>query len=194
MNTVTAENYQPPSAASAVPLSPEGESHSGFALFTPGETGYPQVSDHWCITRDGDLECYALYRRHYSSRKNAQPKQRQFVGPGDPMVLIISNGLSLFVWLKQQYRRDGQTGINCAVFRNEGRVLSSLLINEAATLARLRWPGERLFTFVDATQVRHKRDPGRCFVRAGWQRDGESKAGLLIFADRAINANPPRGG
>ena len=175
----------------SVPPQPEGESYSGFALFTPDETGYPQVSEHWYLTRDGNRECFAMYRRHYSSRKNNHPKQRQFVGPGDPMVLISSCGLAMFVWIKQAFRRDGQPGVNCAVFRNEGRVLSSRLITEAATLARLRWPGERLFTFVDARQVRHKRDPGRCFARAGWQRDGESKRGLLIFADRPINADPP---
>lgn len=171
--------------------SQEGESYSGFALFTPGESGCRQVSEHWCVTRDGNPECFAMYRRHYSSRKNRAPKQRQFVGPGESMVLIGTDGLSLFVWRKERFRQDGQTGVNCAVFRNEGGALSSTLIIEAVQLAVQKWPGERLFTFVDAGQVRRKRDPGRCFTKAGWRRCGISKGGLLIFESDGLTTSPP---
>jgi len=76
-----------------------------------------------------------------------------------------------------------ETGVNCAVFRNEqstcGR--SSQLIAAAMNLAWERWPGERLFTFVDDKMVRHKRDPGRCFIRAGFTRCGISQSGKLVF-------------
>lgn len=161
------------------------------ALFTPFEAGAPKVSEHWCLVRDGDTLGYALYRAHYTSRKNPRPKIRQFVGPGKPMVLISGDGSALFVWLKQKFRRDGQVGVNCTVFRNEGDTLSSVLITEAAELAQKRWPGERLFTFVDAGQVRRKRDPGRCFLRAGWHLEGRSKLGLLIFAARPAASPSP---
>ncbi len=30
-----------------------------------------------------------------------------------------------------------------------------------------------MITFVDATKVRHKRDPGRCFLRAGFHVSGK---------------------
>lgn len=38
-----------------------------------------------------------------------------------------------------------------------------------------------MITFVDASQVARKRDPGRCFFRAGFVRVGETAGGLLAF-------------
>jgi hypothetical protein len=29
--------------------------------------------------------------------------------------------------------------------------------------------------------VRHKRDPGRCYRKAGWRHVGETRGGLLAF-------------
>lgn len=177
---------------------PDFGSLSDFGFFTPVECGYRLLSPHWCLSCDGDPAGYALYRRHYSAAKNngaaknqltqdrsvrrGRSRQRQFVGPGQSLVLLGTDALSLFVWQRARYRQDGQLGINCAVFRNEGNALSSLLIIEASHLAWRKWPGERLFTFVDAQKVRAKRDPGRCFRKAGWQHAGTSKGGLLILA------------
>lgn len=176
-------------------------SPSEFGFFTPVECGYPLLSPHWCLSRDGDPAGYALYRRHYSAAKNnraaknspakrrhartrrkQQKKQRQFVGPGQSLVLLGTDVLSLLVWQRAKYRQDGQLGINCAVFRNEGKALSSLLIAEASHLAWRKWPEERRFMFVDAQKVRPKRDPARCFRKASWQPVGKSKGGLLILA------------
>jgi hypothetical protein len=36
-------------------------------------------------------------------------------------------------------------------------------------------------SFVDAEKVRHKRDPGRCYRKAGWTHVGHTKGGLLAF-------------
>lgn len=38
-----------------------------------------------------------------------------------------------------------------------------------------------MVTFVDTNEVRRKRDPGRCYLRAGFAFDGFTKAGLLAF-------------
>ena len=103
------------------------------------------------------------------------------------MVLLTADCAALWVWRRGHdsgYRWhgvDAQSGVCCAIFRNEGPVLSSTLIREADDLAWARWPGERHFTYVNPAKVRHKRDPGRCFLKAGWNRCGESKGGLLIF-------------
>jgi hypothetical protein len=53
-----------------------------------------------------------------------------------------------------------------------------------------------MVTFVDASKVRRKRDPGRCFLRAGFERDGATEGGLLAFVlrpDRMPAPEPARG-
>jgi len=69
-------------------------------------------------------------------------------------------------------------------FRNEGAGLSSELIREAIAATLHRWPDVPdlgMITFVDAGKVRRKRDPGRCYIRAGFKHIGETKGGLLTF-------------
>lgn len=85
----------------------------------------------------------------------------------------------MFVWRKF-IDASGQHGVNCAVFRNESPCLSSILIRQADAIADQCWPGERHYTYVRAEAVR-SRNPGYCFIRAGWQRCGKTKSGLLIL-------------
>jgi hypothetical protein len=47
-----------------------------------------------------------------------------------------------------------------------------------------------MVTFVDADEVRRKRDPGRCYLRAGFTRDGETVGGLLALR-LSLDAMPP---
>ena len=134
----------------------------------------------WIDCKDGNPTAMAIFQRHYTAR--AKRKLFQFVGPGQKMVLLTPDARALFVWRK--FIDDAipkQTGVNCAVFRNEGTQLSSFLIGEAQMLAWQRWPGERLYTYVDPLKTRRKRDPGRCFIRAGWKPCGETKGKLRIL-------------
>jgi hypothetical protein len=138
----------------------------------------------WTESKDGDPVGFALYRRHYSSKKNKKPKQRQFVGPGERIVLLGRDCSALFVWVKKQFRADGQQGVNCSVFRNESSNRSSSMIREAMIAAWEKWPGERLFTFVDAPEIKST-NPGYCFQMAGWIRCGfTKKRGLFILECR----------
>lgn len=140
--------------------------------FTPAEIGYPQRSTHWREARDADLYALMLFRRHYSYRHSRNPETRHFAGPAEKMVLLSNDGRALFVWRRENFRVDRETGVYCSIFRNEGAVLSSLLILEAEKLAWARWPGERLFTHVDPTAIRGS-NPGCCFRKAGWVRQKE---------------------
>lgn len=140
-----------------------------------------KVSEHWFESRDADPVALEIYLRHYSARPNGESDSPCFVGPGEKIVLLTGEATALFIWRWEKKRDDGQTGINCTAFRNESQVLSSLLIEESCAVAWGKWPGERLFTFIDAAKTRRKRDPGRCFRRAGWRNCGYSKAGLLIM-------------
>ncbi len=138
------------------------------------------ISDRvWMPIRDGNPSALAIFRRHYSC-KNRRPKLEQFIGPGEKMALLSADALALFAWRKERFRFDGQRGCECTVFRNEGAGLSSDLIREADRIAWERWPGARHFTFVDASKVA-SRNPGYCFLMAGWRKCGVTKTGLLIF-------------
>lgn len=135
-------------------------------------------SGPWIPIRDGNPTGMSIFMRHYTARDRR--KVFQFVGPGEKLVLITQDARALFVWRK--FISDaGETGVNCAVFRNEGAGLSSDLIRAADSVAAQRWPNERLYTYVDPSRVRHKRDPGRCFLKAGYRRCGTTKSGKLVF-------------
>lgn len=137
---------------------------------------------HWYPVRDGDSRAVALYRRHYSCRKaSVRFGAFGFTGPGTSMVLLTADALALFVWRKFiDHCIPIQTGVNCAVFRNESGIQSSVLIREACNLAWQRWPGERLYTYVNASKIRSV-NPGYCFKMAGWRECGRSKGGLVIL-------------
>lgn len=149
------------------------------------------IGKGWIEVLDGDASGRAIYERHYSAQKalarRRARKTKLYVGPGDKMVLLYADARALFVWRREkpEFRRDGQVGVNCAVFRNEGAGNSSDLILEAERPAWLRWPGERLFTFVDAKLTAGRRsrnsEPGQCFIEAGWRPCGETATGLNIL-------------
>jgi hypothetical protein len=145
---------------------------------------FPDLDGHWYAVRDGDPRALALYLRHYSARKNGPSPLPTFVGPGEGrIVLLAGGGNALFVWRKDRLRQDGQTGVNCSIFRNESPVRSSDLIREACDIAWARWPGERLFTFVwDAKVV--SENPGSCYRHAGWTVAGRNKDGRLTILER----------
>jgi hypothetical protein len=137
----------------------------------------------WFGVKDGDPRARRLYSRHYSKYHYADGRQpKLFVGPGEKMVLLTSDCLALFVWRKF-INRSGQVGVNCAVFRNEGPHLSSVLILEAECLAWDRWPGERLYTYVNPAAVRST-NPGYCFLVAGWCKCGISKKRKYVILEK----------
>lgn len=149
---------------------------------------------NWYGINRADFRGLALYERHYSARvyKDGR-KRKQYAPPGSPMCLLTVKCDALFGWVKNKIpRKDGQVGINCFVFRNESAVLSSQLIREADALAWQRWPEDgRHFTYVDPEKVGDaEKNPGYCFIKAGWRRAGKSKRGLLILEIVATEALP----
>jgi len=137
----------------------------------------------WIPVRDANDTARSIFDNHYSRRRYLDGRaDLRFCGPGEKMVLVTPDALALFVWRKF-FSMDHQEGINCAIFRNEGAAggRSSDLIRAAMDLAWERWPGQRLYTYVDPRKVIHKRDPGRCFLRAGWRHYGWAKHGQRIL-------------
>jgi len=135
---------------------------------------------HWLVVKDGDPRARALYLRHYSARKAESKATGTFVGPGEKMVLLSKDCQAIWVWRKMKYRRDDQWGIECFAFRNESSVLSSELILEAEQLGLRRWPGARLWTYVDPSEVGSS-NPGFCYEQAGWSNLGKQSNGLVLY-------------
>jgi hypothetical protein len=144
-----------------------------------------QPATHWFSVKDGNPVALEIYRRHYSCRQYKDGRVRKlFCGPGEKMVLLTHENDALFVWRKF-IDRSGQQGVNCAVFRNEGKHLSSKLILEAEQIARLRWTHDRFYTYVNPQKIKST-NPGYCFIQAGWERYGKTKGGLLILGKGGI--------
>jgi hypothetical protein len=138
---------------------------------------------HWLPILDGDDRARDLFNRHYSRHSYADGrKPRLFVGPGEKMALLTADCDALFVW-RRFISGDGQEGVNCAVFRNESAILSSELIREAEQLAWQRWPGERLYTYVNPRGIKST-NPGCCFKKAGWRVCGKTKVHKLVILEK----------
>lgn len=140
---------------------------------------------YWEQITDGDPRARAIFHRHYSYRPYKDGRRPLlFVGPGEKVVLLSLTGDALFVWRKY-FSKDAQTGINCAVFRNESPVQSSTLIAEAERIALDRWGACRLYTYVNAGKIRST-NPGFCFKANGWRFCGITKRRLLHILEKNI--------
>lgn len=151
----------------------------------------------WEQSNRFDATVVPLADRHYNRRKIGSP---QFVPPGRCVVLATPERDAFWItsWPFAEYVKHSWPGAwVCSAFRNESSHLSSALIREALAATAFIWraweelrafvylwpapPAVGCITFVNAAKVRHKRDPGRCYLRAGFRRVGMTKGGLLAF-------------
>lgn len=149
----------------------------------------------WRLSHRADPEAVRLADRHYNRQHVGSP---QFVPPGRCVVLCALDGNAVWVtsWPFAEYARHAWAGawVN-SLFRNEGAGLSSDLILHAIAATRWVWgdaPPLGMITFVDAGQVRHKRDPGRCYRKAGFRHVGFTKGGLHAFQLLGADMPPPQ--
>lgn len=155
-------------------------------LGDPAGRPLPEPTAHQVWTRSyrADPAAVVIADRHYNRQKVGSP---QFVPPGRCVVLLSECRRALWVtsWPFAQYVRHAWPGawVNI-LFRNEGAGLSSDLIRAAVAATLAEWPEPPalgLVTFVDAGKTRPKRDPGRCYRRAGFRHVGFTKGGLWAF-------------
>ena len=138
----------------------------------------------WVRSHRADKDVRPLADRHYNRQKIGSP---QFAPPGRCLVLKTSELDAFWItsWPFAQYVKHAWAGAwVCSAFRNEGAHLSSELIRDAvaATLAEYGEPPSiGMITFVDTTKTRRKRDPGRCYLRAGFKNAGLTKGGLIAL-------------
>jgi len=165
-------------------MSPPGERQPDTACPVTVSNRQPYLfGTGWIAVRDGDDTARDIFHQHYSYKPYADGRRpKLFVGPGEKLALVWPDASALFIWRKF-ISGDGQEGVNCAVFRNEGAMLSSELIRQADVIADERWPGERHYTYVNPRRVRSV-NPGCCFKKAGWRRCGETKYNRLVVLER----------
>lgn len=130
---------------------------------------------------------------HYNRQHVGSP---QFVPPGRCLVLITADRRALWITSWPEFVQHAWPGawIN-STFRNEGAGLSSELITEAVAATLWKWPtppAHGFVTFIDPSKVRHKRDPGRCYRKAGWTllKERTKKEGLLVFQLKPCDMPP----
>lgn len=160
-------------------------------------------TDGLMVTTHFDAEMAMLADRHYSRRTVGA---RQFLYSGRKLVLRNAEGTVLFAWIYPDpaMRMDGQTGFNCAIFRNESTRKASDIILEAEQAAVAKWGPHRMYTYIDPAKTatikrRGKKDHdpssrqvGFCYLMAGWKplmhkngRPHLSKAGQHLLVKLA---------
>lgn len=138
----------------------------------------------WIMSSRADPDVLPLADRHYNRQSVGSP---QFVPPGRCVVFKTRdfNAVWTTSWPFAEFVKHAWAGawMN-SLFRNEGAGLSSELIREAVAATQDIWPAAPplgMVSFVDASKVRHKRDPGRCYRRAGFRHVGFTQGGLHVF-------------
>jgi len=142
------------------------------------------MTQPWYVSHRADVRALPLADAHYNRQSIGSP---QFVPPSTCLVLLLEDADAVWTTThpKAEYTKHAWAGawVN-SLFRNESPLLSSWLITKAVAATRARWPDVPplgIVSFVDASQVRHKRDPGRCYRKAGWRHVGFTQGGLWCF-------------
>lgn len=136
----------------------------------------------WKLSFRADSDVRLLADRHYNRQSVGSP---QFVPPGRCLVFKTECLRAAWVTSWPLYVRHAWPGawVN-SFFRNEGAGLASELIREAVGATLTFWhtpPSLGMVSFVDPKKVRRKRDPGRCYRKAGFRHVGFTKAGLWVY-------------
>lgn len=145
---------------------------------------------HWHKVSRRDPRARELADRHYSRQT---PGAAGFMASGKTLVLMTCDAAALWGAIENLDPAGGRRW-RCSIFRNESPIRSSDLIVEATARTYAYWrrhygglPAVPLTTEVNPDRVKRKRDPGRCFLRAGWRRV-DVRRGLVV-----LQAPPPAG-
>jgi hypothetical protein len=141
---------------------------------------------NWQLSWRADPVANAVAKRHYNSQS---PDSAQWVKPGACLCFRTVEGGA--IWFSSapfaEYVQHAWAGAwENSTFRNERQdlYLSSDLIREGIAATLWFWPTppeSGMVTMVDAGQVRRKRDPGRCYRKAGFRHVGFTQGGLWVF-------------
>lgn len=130
------------------------------------------MGGRWHAVDRCDVRARRLADRHYSRQS---PGAVDFMAAGVTLVLLTDCERAVWGAIENLDPAGAPRG-RVSIFRNEGAGLSSDLIREATDRTYVYWskpprrrPSVPLTTEVDPDRTKRKRDPGRCFIRAGWR-------------------------
>jgi hypothetical protein len=138
----------------------------------------------WHESWRADPGARRLADRHYNRQKVGA---KQFVPPGRDLVLVTADYDALWIrsWPFAEYVKHAWAGawVN-SCFRNESSARASELIVAAVAATRAKFgepPGLGMVTFVDASKIKPTRQPGRCYLKAGFRYVGHTQGGLVAL-------------
>lgn len=149
---------------------------------------------NWHLSHRADKRALPLADRHYSRQKPGSP---QYVQPGRCLCLLTSDADALWVTVfpyAKYVKHAWPTAWQCSLFRNEGDHLASELIWEAVAATRWHYgepPEIGMLTFVAQDKVRPKKNPGYCYMMAGFEHVGYAKDGKMAFILPPHRMSPP---
>lgn len=156
---------------------------------------------NWQLSWRADPVANAVAKRHYNCQS---PYSDQWVKPGPCLCFRTPEGGA--IWSSSapfaEYTQHAWAGAwENSTFRNERRdlYLSSDLILEGVAATLWFWPTPPalgMVTMVDPALTKRKRDPGRCYRRAGFEHVGFTQGGLYVFQlvpEAMPEAAPPVG-
>lgn len=137
----------------------------------------------WELSDRADPAALRIADRHYNRQKPGTP---QFVPPGRCLVLKTPQAVWVTSWPLACFVKHAWAGawVNSCFRREGGDKLASEMILQAVAATRWKWPfvpDLGMVTFVDRAKTRSKRDPGYCYLQAGFRRVGETKGGLAAL-------------
>lgn len=143
----------------------------------------------WRVCSGSDPDARLLADRHYSRQTVGHHK---FTPPGRTFVLKTKGAYWVTSWPFPEYVRHKWKGAwICSAFRNEipleertPETRSSALILQAVQATQFHYgeaPDIGFLTFVDKEKTRPKKNPGFCFIKAGFRPVGTSEGGLVAL-------------
>jgi hypothetical protein len=141
---------------------------------------------NWQLSYRADPVANAVAKRHYNCQS---PDSDQWVKPGACLCFITPEAGA--IWSTSapfaEYVQHAWAGAwENSTFRNERQdlYLSSDLIRDGIAATLWLWPvppALGIVTMVDAAKTHRKRDPGRCYRKAGFRHVGFTQGGLWVF-------------
>lgn len=144
----------------------------------------------WRQVKRTDARARALADRHYSRQTVGAP---DFMASGKTFVLLSRDEQAIWGAI-ENLDPAGNRCWRVSIFRREGGPRASDLVREATELTYARWarrfglPSVPLTTEIDPGKTRRKRDPVRCFLRAGWTVMDANRRGLVVLVASECDA------